>query len=58
MGRANCVIRVRQFHDEVKSGGNQPADISRIHRRYKPLPSAFVFWIRKCCLVVGDIRFF
>ena len=33
----------RQLHNEVKSGGNQPADISRIHRRHKPLPSAFVF---------------
>ena len=50
MGRANRVMRVRQLHDEVKSGGNQPADISRIHRRHKPLPSAFVFWVRKCWL--------
>ena len=50
MGRATRVMRVRQLHDEVKSGGNQPADISRIHRRHKPFPSAFVFWIRKCWL--------
>lgn len=26
----------RQLHDEHKSGGNQPANISMINRRYQP----------------------
>lgn len=26
----------RQLHDEHKSGGNQPANISMINRRYSP----------------------
>ena len=51
MVRTNHEIGVRQLHDEVKSGGNQSADISRVHCRHnKPLLSAFVFSIRNAWL--------
>jgi hypothetical protein len=48
----------RQLHDEHKSGGNQPANISMINRRYQPRTiSKFTLQKHSMCLKMQGALF-